>query len=48
LADRHALYASLPELMAAAKRGGPRSLEPGGVALHPAARRAFAAAGMAA
>lgn len=46
LADKHALYASLPGLMASARRVGVGGLEAGGVKLHPAARRAFAAAGL--
>lgn len=48
LAARDALYESLPSIIASAKTKGVSVLQPGGVALHAAARRAFSDAGVAA
>lgn len=48
LADRNPLYESLPGIIASAKAKGISVLQPGGVALHAAARRAFNDAGVAA
>lgn len=48
LADRNPLYESLPSIIASAKATGVSVLQPGGVMLHAAARRAFSDAGVAA
>ncbi len=47
LAARNPLYESLPSIIASAKAKGVAVLQPGGVALHAAARRAFNDAGIA-
>jgi TRAP transporter TAXI family solute receptor len=48
LAERNPLYESLPSIIASAKAKGISVLQPGGVALHAAARRAFNDAGISA